>query len=44
MVFILIKASLLGGKHSFPFDNSQQGGLGQNFNKSEPSINDIDQD
>jgi hypothetical protein len=30
MVFILIKVSLLGGKPSFPFDNHQQGGMGQN--------------
>jgi hypothetical protein len=44
MVFILIKASLLGGKPSFPFNNRQQGGLGQNFNTSEPSLNDIVQD
>jgi hypothetical protein len=29
MVFILIKASLLGGKPSFLFDNRQQGGMGQ---------------
>jgi hypothetical protein len=29
MVFILIKASLLGGKHSFLFDNCQQGGMGK---------------
>jgi hypothetical protein len=44
MVFILIKASLLGGKPSFLFDNHQQGGMGQNFNKSEPSLKDITQD
>jgi hypothetical protein len=25
-------------KPSFPFDNCQQGGMGQNFNRSEPSI------
>jgi hypothetical protein len=43
-VFILIKASLLGGKPSFPFDNRQQGGMGQNFNRSEHSLNDIAQD
>jgi hypothetical protein len=41
MVFVLIKASLLGGKHIFPFDNRQQGGMGQNFNTSEPSLMDI---
>jgi hypothetical protein len=29
MVFVLIKASLLGGKHSFLFDNRQQGGMGK---------------
>jgi hypothetical protein len=29
MVFILIKASLLGGKPSFYFDNHQQGGMGR---------------
>jgi hypothetical protein len=29
MVFILIKASLLGGKPSFCFDNHQQGGMGR---------------
>jgi hypothetical protein len=28
-------------KHSFLFDNHQQGGIGQNFNRSEPSLNDI---
>jgi hypothetical protein len=44
MVFVLIKASLLGGKPSFPFDNHQQGGMGQNFNKSVPSLKDIAQD
>jgi hypothetical protein len=44
MVFILIKASLLGGKPSFPFDNHQQGGMGQNFNTSEPSLKDIVRD
>jgi hypothetical protein len=38
MVFILIMASLLGGKPSFPFDNHQQGGMGENFNRSEPSL------
>jgi hypothetical protein len=37
MVFILIKALLLG-------DSRQQGGTGQNFNKSEPSLKDITQD
>jgi hypothetical protein len=41
MVFILIKASLLGGKTSFAFDNRQQRGTGQNFNTSEPSLKDI---
>jgi hypothetical protein len=44
MVFNLIKASLLGGKLSFPFDNRQQGGMGQNFNISEPSLKDNAQD
>jgi hypothetical protein len=29
MVFILIKASLLGGKPTFPFDSRQQGGTGR---------------
>jgi predicted nucleotide-binding protein (sugar kinase/HSP70/actin superfamily) len=28
-------------KPSFPFNNRQQGGMGQNFNKSEPSFKDI---
>jgi hypothetical protein len=41
MVFILIKASLLDGKPSFPFDNRQQGDMVQNFNRSEPSLKDI---
>jgi hypothetical protein len=44
MVFILIKSSLLGGEPSFPFDDRQQGGMGQNFNGSEPSLKDIAQD
>jgi hypothetical protein len=44
MVFILIKASLLGGKPSFPFDNRQQGGMGYNLNISEPSLKDIVRD
>jgi hypothetical protein len=44
MVFALIKALLLGGKPSFPFDNRQQGGMGQNFNTSEPSLKDIARD
>jgi hypothetical protein len=44
MVFILIKASLLGGKPSFPFDNRQHSGMGQNFNTSEPSLKDIVRD
>jgi hypothetical protein len=44
MVFILIKSSQLGSKPSFLFDNRQQGGMGQNFNKSEPSLKDIVQD
>jgi hypothetical protein len=44
MVFNLIKASLLGGKLSFPFDNRQQGGMGQNFIISEPSLKDNAQD
>jgi hypothetical protein len=34
MVFVVIKASLLGGKPSFPFGN---------FNSSEPSLKDIAQ-
>jgi hypothetical protein len=33
-----------GGKPSFPFDNRQQGGMGQNFNISEPSLKDIVRD
>jgi hypothetical protein len=41
MVFVLIKASLLGGKPSFPFNNRQQGGMVQDFNISEPSLKDI---
>jgi hypothetical protein len=41
MIFILIKASLLGGNPNFSFDNRQQGGMGQNFNTSEPSLKDI---
>jgi hypothetical protein len=41
MVFNLIKVSLLGGKPSFPFDNRQQGCMGQNFNTSEPSLKNI---
>jgi hypothetical protein len=44
MVFILIKASLLGGKANFPFGNRQQGGMMQNFNRSEPSLKDIAHD
>jgi hypothetical protein len=44
MVFVIIKASLLGSKPSFPFDNHQQGGMGQNLNRSEPSLKDIVQD
>jgi hypothetical protein len=31
-------------KPSFPFDNCQQGGMGQNFNRSEPSLKDIVRD
>jgi hypothetical protein len=31
-------------KPSFPFDNQQQGGMGQNFIRSEPSIKDIIRD
>jgi hypothetical protein len=31
-------------KPSFPFDNCQQDGMGQNFNKSEPSLKDIVRD
>jgi hypothetical protein len=44
MVFVLIKASMLGGKPSFPFNKCQQGGIGQNFNRSEPSLKDIVRD
>jgi hypothetical protein len=43
VVFIQITASLLGGKPSFPFNNHQQGGMGLNFNRSEPSPKDIAQ-
>jgi hypothetical protein len=31
-------------KPSFPFDNRQQGAMGQNFNRSEPSLKDIVRD
>jgi hypothetical protein len=31
-------------KPSFPFDNRQEGGMGQNFNGSEPSHKDIVRD
>jgi hypothetical protein len=31
-------------KPSFPFNNCQQGGMGQNFNRSEPSLKDIVRD
>jgi hypothetical protein len=31
-------------KHHFPFNNRQQGGMGQNFNRSEPSLKDIVRD
>jgi hypothetical protein len=31
-------------KLSFPLDNRQQGGMGQNFNKNEPSLRDIIRD
>jgi hypothetical protein len=31
-------------KPSFPFDNRQQGGMGQNFNRNEPSLRDIMRD
>jgi hypothetical protein len=31
-------------KPSFLFDNRQQGGMGQNINRSEPSLKDIVQD
>jgi hypothetical protein len=41
MVFVLIMASLLGGKPSFQFDNPQQDGMGQNFNTGKPSLKDI---
>jgi hypothetical protein len=44
MVFIPIKASMLGSKASFPFDKRQQGVMGQNINRSEPSLKDIVQD
>jgi hypothetical protein len=44
MVLVQIKASLLGGKPSFLFDNRQQGSMGQNFNKSEHSLKDIAHD
>jgi hypothetical protein len=44
MVFVLIKASILGGKPSFPFDNRQQGGIEKNFSISEPSLKDIVRD
>jgi hypothetical protein len=44
MVFMLIKASLLGGKPSLPFDNHQQDVMGQNFNTSEHSLKDIVRD
>jgi hypothetical protein len=44
MVFILVKASLLGGKSSFSFDNRQQAGMGQNLNRTKPSLKDIAQD
>jgi hypothetical protein len=30
-----------GGTPNFPFDNRQQGGMGLNFNISEPSLKDI---
>jgi hypothetical protein len=35
---------MLGVPPSFPFENRQQGGMGQNFNKSEPSLKDIVRD
>jgi hypothetical protein len=44
MVFILIKALMLGGKTSFPFDNHQQGGMGQNFSRNEPCLRDTIRD
>jgi hypothetical protein len=31
-------------KPSFPFDNRQQGGMGQNFNRNDPSLRDIIRD
>jgi hypothetical protein len=31
-------------KPNFPFDNRQQGGNGQNFNRNEPSLRDIVKD
>jgi hypothetical protein len=31
-------------KPCFPFDNRQQGGMGQNFNRNEPSLRDIIRD
>jgi hypothetical protein len=45
MVFILINTSMLGGTNSVsPFDNRQQGGNGQNFNRNESSLRDIIRD
>jgi DNA recombination-dependent growth factor C len=35
---------MLASKLSFSFDNHQQGSMGQNFNRSEPSLKDIVQD
>jgi hypothetical protein len=38
------QVSLMGGKPSFPFNNRQQGDMGQHFNRSEPFLKDIAQD
>jgi hypothetical protein len=35
---------MLGGKTSFPFDNHQQGGMGQNFSRNEPCLRDTIRD
>jgi hypothetical protein len=45
MVFVRIRASTLGGTSPVsPFDNYQQGGNGQNFNRNEPQPRDIIRD
>jgi hypothetical protein len=41
MVFVLIEFNVGWNKPSFPFDNRQQRGMGQDFNRSEPSLKDI---